>query len=663
MTWLLLLGGLVIAPYARAQEAASPPAVEGMPDSPAADEALEDIDLLDLDVPAVPMVVTAGRREQKITAVPYAVSVITADDIRQSGARSVPDALRLVPGIDVAELSFANAAVSPRGLHGFLSREVLVLVDGRQIFDSGFGGTLWGMWPFQLEDIARIEVIRGPGGVIWGANAMNGVINVITKDPEDQEGLTFTAGGGSRGTHKEHLGYAFADEKLHLRVSGEYEASDGFLRGGSILRHLEDDFKAGRTGVHAIYEAAPNDTLTLSGGSNVVDGGFPAPPAAGIGLHHNPGSQANYLLARWEHRIEADNAFQLTGYVNDFYQCPGTPAIDYRYQQFALQFSHAFKLNEAHSITWGFDSRTDILDTSNADPFLTVRDFMSTAILGLYVQDKWQFSPSWTLELGARMDYEFYGGFQPSARAALSYAFTEHSSVYAAASRAFQMPPVGSRFLDIPMANTLVHVTADQDLDVQTLMAYELGYRGKPLDRLDATLNLFLHDYDDVTVLAPTLGPPGLFRMHAENRHAIMMAGAEADLQYAVTDTITVSGHYTFQCRNGSLVASDHNTPPKHKFMLGARYSPTEDLHLSSHLYYVDAVRAVNAINPFIRRRIEPYFRLDLRAEHEFWDDHVSLAVGVRNLLDDAHYEGGSQFTNNAQVPRTVYAEMRVTFK
>ncbi|MFQ5495756.1 MAG: TonB-dependent receptor plug domain-containing protein, partial [Phycisphaerae bacterium] len=133
----------------------------------------------------VQVVVTASRREQKLGSVPYAMSVITADDIRRSGARSIPDALRLVPGVDVADLSFGNAAVSSRGFHGFIANLTLVLVDGRQIYDSVFGGTLWGAWPFQLEDIERIEVIRGPGGVTWGANAVNGVINIITKDPAD----------------------------------------------------------------------------------------------------------------------------------------------------------------------------------------------------------------------------------------------------------------------------------------------------------------------------------------------------------------------------------------------------------------------------------------------------------------------------------------------
>ncbi len=214
IAWLLWL--TVVTTWAASPtNAAAPPDPEDAPgdvtnggmedidDAEFEEDEFEDIDLLDLEVP---IVVTAARREQKLTTVPYAMSVVTAKDIRRVGARTVPDALRLVVGVDIADLASGASAVSPRGVLGFVGRQTLVLVDGRQIFDSHFGGTLWTMWPFQMEDIARIEVIRGPGGVTWGANAYNGVINIITKDPADQLGRTMTAGGGSRGSFFQHIG-------------------------------------------------------------------------------------------------------------------------------------------------------------------------------------------------------------------------------------------------------------------------------------------------------------------------------------------------------------------------------------------------------------------------------------------------------------------------
>jgi len=433
------------------------------------DDSFADLSLEELM--EVQVVVTAGRREQKITTVPYAISVITADDIRASGARSVPDALRLVPGVDVADLSFSNSAVSPRGLHGFVARGVLILVDGRQIFDSLFGGTLWGSWPFQLEDIERIEVIRGPGGVTWGANAVNGVINIITKDPADQTGVTLRLGGGSMGSFKQYFGYGFQDGKLRMRISGEYEASDGFRKGGSLLRSLDDVYKAGRVTLRTEYDIGPNDRLTLAAGSAIVDGAFPPIPLAGIGLRRNSGSQAAYLMGTWSHDIAAEEQVEVTAYVNDFHASPGVPAIDYRYQQLALQLRHTFAPTETHRVTWGIDSRVDLLDATNADPFMLSKDFVSTAIIGLYLQDEWRFAPRWTLDLGGRIDYEFYGGFQPSARAALSYQLTDDSIIYGSVSRAFQMAPAGFRFLDIPLLNGLARATGHRRRDAECLRA------------------------------------------------------------------------------------------------------------------------------------------------------------------------------------------------
>ena len=256
---------------------------------------------------------------------------------------------------------------------------------------------------------------------------MNGVINIITKDPADQLGFNISAAGGSRGYNKERMSYAFKDGKLRMRISSEFEGSDGYRTGGSILRKLDDEYKAGRINLYAIYDAGPQDTITISGGSGLVDGLFPPTPQAGFGLRRNSGSHANYLLGKWTHEIEKDNAFEITAYVNDFQASPGVPSIDYRYQQLAFQLSHAFKPAEDHTLTWGIDNRVDLLDATNSDPFLLSKDFVSTFITGLYVQDEWKFAPKWALNLGSRIDYEAYGGFQPSARASLSYEVADNA--------------------------------------------------------------------------------------------------------------------------------------------------------------------------------------------------------------------------------------------
>jgi iron complex outermembrane receptor protein len=271
------------------------------------------------------------------------------------------------------------------------------------------------------------------------------------------------------------------------------------------------------------------------------------------------------------------------------------------------------------------------------------------------------------LSLGGRLDYEFYGGFQPSARVALAREIADNSVIYGSISRAFSMLPAASRFVNLSMLNGLARITESRSVDEVTMIAYELGYHGKFSNRLDTNLALYWNDYTDVNAMRLLPGPPGLIQDRIDNYASPDTYGVELDVKYAASRTLTLLGNYTYQQINWrgdvSYLDMDYMTLPRHKFMLGARYDPVDDLHLSTHLYYVDAVQAPNPANVFASRHVPPYFRLDLRAEYEFWNKQASVAVGVRNLLQENHYEGGTMFLNDAEVPRMIYAEMRLNFK
>ncbi len=661
---------LTHATYGQEQPSERLPAVppetsEGVENGGDSEEALEaeELDAIDLFDMEVPVVITASRRAQRISDVPYAISVISAEDIRRSGVRSVPDALRLVPGMDVAELAYGQYAVSARGFHSFSSTKLLVLVDGRQIYDTLMAGTIWNFWPFQLEDIQRIEVIRGPGGVTWGANAVNGVVNIITKDPGDQQGLTLRLGGGSRGTHREYLGYAFKEDGLRLRISGEFEGSEGYVGAGSGLTGFQDRMRAVRTGVYGVYETAPDQRLTFSAGSAVVRDGFPLPLMQRITAHRAEG-ETNFLLTKWTHDIAEDNTLELTAFVNDFHISSGPRWLEYRYQQVAFQIGHSFKLSDKHTLTWGLDTRWDLTSAANADPFMLTRDIVRTGAVGLYLQDEWSLAPRWNLGLGGRLDYDFYGGFESAARASLSYDLAEGAVLYGAVSRAVHMPPAARRFLDFPIADPILHIVGARDLDAEQLLAFELGYRGRFFDRLAVNVNMFWHDYRDLIANKTGFGPPGLLSFTSANTHQLGLYGIELETRYTASDQLTLLGHYTFQLLDSSvsLNGMDSITPPQHKFMLGARWSPAEDLHVSSHLYYVSDVTADSAESPGSTNDIDDYFRLDLQAEYEFWNDRAALALGVRNLLDRQHPEGGSTAVDSGEIPRMIYAELRISF-
>jgi iron complex outermembrane recepter protein len=643
--------------------AAVPPALHAQPVEPA--EQMEDIDLLDLNIDEVVTGMRGGKRTTK--EMPYAVSVVTAEDIRRAGSRSVPDALRLVPGVDVADLLYGYSAVSPRGYFTTQSNQALVLVDGRQLYDSFFGGTVWGGWPFQLEDIERIEVIRGPAGVTWGANATNGLINIVTKDPAEQLGTTVIARAGSRGSNKEYLGSAVQDGKLRIRASAEYEGSDGFNRGGNLLKSLDDDYHTGRFGLYGIYDKGPRDSVTFSAGSDVTDGMF-NPGFTQGSKASPPGTQANYAMARWDHKIEKDNSFNLTGFFNDFYSDIGEKVSVYRYQQFALQFGHNFKPAENHHLSWGIDTRMDLLDDTLSNPGLMIDKYYTSGVVGTYLQDTWQFAPKWALELGGRIDYDCYGGFQPSARSSLSYEIDKKSMAYIAVSRAFEQPTIPSRYADVDMLDGLMNVQGDKNTSPTSVIAYELGYRRKFFDRLDTKSNLYWHEYANTIGMVPRLGLPNLLYMNSQNIGAYSTYGFEFESKYAVTKKLSLLGNYTLQFMNwrgdaNIITATDSISLPKHKFMVGPRYDVTPNFHLSGQLWFVDHSKAPNPGNPLTLNHIDDYTRLDLRAEYEFWKKQAAFAVGVSNLLQPQHYEGSTLFLNNAQVPRMIYAEIRITFK
>lgn len=646
---------------------ASAPAAESTSsDEWSLDEGMEDIELLDLEVAEV-TVFTAARREQKINEVPYAVSVITAEDIRWSGARSIPDALRLAVGMDVSQLSYSNSAFTPRGYHSLLANQILVLIDGRQIFDPVFAATFMGAHPIMLEDIERIEVIRGPGGVSWGANAAQGVINIITKDPRNQQGLTLRGLGGSRGMHKIYTGYGAGDEKLRMRFSAEYEASDGFYDPRVIYRTLDDEYHAEKFSFHSVYDKTARDQIIVSAGSGNMQDGFSPSPITGFGLRVQPGMRSSFLMGAWNHEIAGKNTFELRGYVSEVYGRMGIKQYETQYQQLGLLFNHQFDFAEDHTFAWGVDNRVDFIDGSLADPFMLRDDHITSNTIGLFAEYEWRFAPKWRFGLGGRIEYDNYGGFAPSARGSLSYQLNRQTLLYAAISRAFAMPPVGTRFMNGILLNGITRQTAPQDIDTITLMAYELGWRGQYFDeRLDWNFNFFWHETADLVTISTALGPPGILQARMDNRGDSSIYGVELESEFKATEKLTLLGNYTFQMLNWRsqvlYTDTDYMQPPKHKFMLGARYKATEDLRLSSHLYYVDASRGPNPWFPLVPQGIDPYFRLDLRAEQEFWDDRAALAVGVRNLLDKSHFEGTSAFLDEAEVPRMVYAELRVVF-
>lgn len=624
---------------------------------------VDDVDLFELELPEV--VFAAGRREQEVETLPYSISVITAEEIRRAGALTVADAIRLAPGTNVAQYSGNSASVSIRGFQGLLSKQLLVLVDGRQIFDPFFGGTLWGIWPFQIEDIERIEIIRGPAGLTWGPNAVNGVINIITKSPVDQPAFVFRAGAGTQGWSRNYFSYSFNDEKLSFRISGEYERSDGHVRGGTEISPIDDNYQTGKMNLKGSYIFNEQDSLEFAAGSSVLDGGIPGAPL--LGDQQQGRGQANFLQLSWHRAIEEDNNLTLTTYVNDSHVVWGVRAFDMRYQQVALQLTHTFKPNDDHTITWGIDTRYDYTDGSGGEPRFVNRNYVSSGMVGIYLQDQWWLDDHWLLNAGARIDYGTHSGFEPSARVGVGYHWSNDHSVFVAASRAVHVPAAAYNYGDLSLLGGLGVLRSNSLLDSQPVMAYEIGYNGTLLDeRLSLSASWFWHEYRRIFPLNVRLFDPAPYSQVVDNTASVSMYGAELEADFELSEDWRILGHYTYQQMDWH---SDDSTPrhgdidsaPRHQFMVGLQHHLTDDLHLSAHWYFVDDLDVPNPHNPFSSKSIRELHRLDLTAEYEFWEDRAAITVGVKNLLDNHHSEAGSITVNDTEVPRMIFGEIRLS--
>ena len=313
--------------------------------SPGALKKLSLEQLMDIEVTSV------AREAEPYSQAPAAIDVITNDEIRRSGATSIPEALRLADNLDVAQKTSHDWAISARGFNTDLGNKLLVMIDGRVVYSPLFSGVFWNVQDYLLEDIDRIEVISGPGGTLWGANAVNGVINITTKSAKDTQGLYVEGGGGSmlRDFTGVRYGVTLAPD-VYLRVYGKY-----FDRGNedySNSKPAADSWRMGQGGFRLDAKISQQDNLTVQGdiyGSNLNI------PTGGM-------SQAGggNLLGRWSHTISEDSDTSLQLYYDrtqlhdPLTGANGTHILVDHLDTYDLDFQHRFRLDERNRIVWGF---------------------------------------------------------------------------------------------------------------------------------------------------------------------------------------------------------------------------------------------------------------------------------------------------------------------
>ena len=459
-------------------------------------------------------VTTQSKEPTEVWNTPAAIYILSSEDIRRSGVTSVPDALRLVPGVSVARVNGSrNWAVGIRGFGDQFSKYVLVLIDGRSIYTPLFGGVLWTVDNVMLEDIDRIEVIRGPGGTIWGADAVNGVINIITKSAQDTQGTLTSAGGGSVDQNTEDLRYGSKLEQWYYRVDAL-----GFVRSPEFHTDGQPNYdwsRFGQAGFRADRKTGSSEYL-LQGDAYWSKFGDAqslytyVPPSAYVSYKSMNVSGGN-ILGRWRRDFSKHSDVYLQGFWGHEHRIGSNFGEDR--DTFDLDFLHRFWLGTRQQITYGGGIRlspSTVTQTTPTAPFVPLKK--RDSIYSGFLQDELRLIPDkLSLTLGSKLEHNNYTGFeyQPSLR--LLFTPTPTRTLWASISRAVRTPDrvdediqVDGFVLSPPII--FARVFGNHHLNAERLIAYEAGGRALVHPRFYLAMTAFHNAYHDLIAQgAPTV--------------------------------------------------------------------------------------------------------------------------------------------------------------
>ncbi len=657
---------------------------------PAAAQAFSDKELMSLSLEELMdvEVSSVGRKLQTVSESAAAVFVISQDDIRRSGVTSIPEALRMVPGLSVARIDGSKWAISSRGLNGrFANNKMLVLIDGRSVYSPLFSSVYWDVQDTLLDDIERIEIVRGPGAALWGANAVNGVINVITKNARDTQGLLVKAGYGTEEEGFAALRYgARAGDRTYYRAFLKYFNRDQLQDYGNGT--ASDDWRALRGGFRIDSTLTSRDELTLVG--EVYNGTEGQQDRVSLldptmSYRYYPISDTRFsgghLLARWQRHLANRGGFALQFYFDHTFRDEQTLLKEKR-DTFDVDFQHRFFIGERHDLLWGLGYRLTSDELEDGALLSFEDDSRSDQLLSVFVQDEICLVPErLRLLLGSKFEYNDYTGFEYQPNLRLIWTPNERHVLWGAVSRAVRTP---SRLEDSGDTVSVVGPTAaygnqlpldvvlagSEDYEAEKSLSYELGYRYLPSRDFSVDAALFLTRYRDlrsgetisVTHL-PGVTPFGYFDVAQiqDNKLRGKTYGLEVFADWRVRDWWRLQGSYSLakvDIRPESDSTDDYNTlvykesTPQQQCSLRTSFNIGRSWELDLWLRYVDRITV-------LFEEVPDYFGFDVRMA---WQpsDNLELALVGQNLLDGSHVEFSPELGGKeTAVPRGFYAQLK----
>ncbi len=614
-------------------------------------------------------ITSVSKREEDLFTTAAAVSVITSEEIRRSGARSIPEALRLAPGMSVAQMDANKWAVTARGFNSRFADKLLVLIDGRSVYTPSFSGVYWDTQDYLFEDIDRIEVIRGPGGTIWGANAVNGVINIITKSAKDTQGAYAAGAYGTeeRGSGEARFG-AKAGENGFVRGYLKYRNTDSLANGFDGWDHTQG-------GVRGDWTIGPTK-LSLHGDAyygnqrhQQVTAQRPLIPFSGPVIATNNEAyhvSGQNVVARMETELGDENTLQIQAYY-DRAERTATLMDGYR-NTLDFDFQHRFALPLRQNFTYGFGYRYLPDHFRNSDPAWinwspTERNWQ--LVTGFFQDEITLVEDRLRLTLGTKLEHNDFTGFeyQPSAR--LAFTPNQRQTLWGAVTRAVQVP---GRNLDgihgivIPTTAALpltVVGNGDKGVQATSVIAYELGHRWQPRENFSLDSALFYNNYNRIVDGRGSVNfAAGTYENTAVNQGSVDSYGFELSSKWQVTQSWRLTGAYSHLFVDFHGTANPifgEGTDPRHQVSLRSSFDLPHGFELDLWGRYVDHLAQLN---------VSSYLDLDVRLG---WHAtrNVEFSITGQNLISPRRFEyAADQYTKTIvnAVQRAVLAQVSLRF-
>ncbi len=601
----------------------------------------------------------AVRHEQPISQSPSNVYVITDEDIRQSGATDLPTILRRIPGLEVMQVTGADFNVSARGDNQLGSNKMLVMVDGRSIYVDVQALVLWKALPVTLPEIKRIEVLKGPASAVWGFNAFDGVINIITKSPEEMKGATLQFGGGEFGTITSSAIYAGTQGKFGYRLSAGRDQNNQWRSRETLA------FRSHKFNVQTDYALSGLSKLSFSGGfvdMNNFDGPvfedtFDGNHKQSQGYANVAYERPNFFVRAFWNRFDSSADTLANPLLASFFavtdrSLSGSPKATTSSDTYNVDAQYAMELGAANRLTLGVNYRHNTISGN------FIAEFAREDRLGYFIQDEWKATKSLTFVAGARYDLhtEIHGTISP--RVAVLYRPVQDHTFRLSISVAYRPPTLFETTADLRSGppsfppGFVTTVQGSSRLDPEQIVSYEAGYQGWFLrHRLRARAALFFNHISDLISfrnVSPTTTT-------AVNGGEADIYGGEAGAEYLVTSWLTGFANYSYQEIGQTFTSITQRGAPRYKFNVGLRGEWENGLSGEAGLYNYGAASYPpgNAFTSFSspplsaipapNTRVGSYNLLNVRGAYRFWKENgqekAEVAVTAFNALNDRHKE------------------------